>query len=524
MLGILGCKTKNNNFNEDQENFEIITEKYFYNDEKRIPELYTGHKPIPINIINKVLKSICKITIKKGNIYGTGFFMNVSESLKYLITNYHIISQDKINEHIEIEIEIYNHKKMNLKSKLDSRRIKYFPRPKDITLIEIKNYDEIYNDIEFLDYDSNYTKKGYKIYQNVDVFSIEHPLGDSAACASGKIININDYEFDHNISTDSGSSGSPIILLNNNINLIQVIGIHKEGKNLKQINCGTFIGEIFNDNNYSLNNKNLIISELIIEDNDVDKEIRIINSYEEYKRNSFLDNQINNDEKNEDEIKKCEIRINNELIPFNYFHKFPEKGKYIIQYSFKKKLTKTNYLFHDCNYLTKLNLSKFNTRNITDMKNMFFGCSSLTNINLSNFNTKNVVNISGMFFNCNLLKNIDLTYFDTENVRDMSYMFYECNSLTNINLANFDTQKVKTMSCMFSGCHSLIDLDLSNFNTTNVASMSGMFSMCKSLKYLNLSNFDTKNVKNMNAIFLMNSSLKKENIITKDNRIFQSFN
>ena len=163
MLGILGCKTKNNNFNEDQENFEIITEKYFYNDEKRIPELYTGHKPIPINIINKVLKSICKITIKKGNIYGTGFFMNVSEWLKYLITNYHIISQGKINEHIEIEIEIYNHKKMNLKSKLDSRKIKYFPRPKDITLIEIKNYDEIYNDIEFLDYDTNYTKKGYKM-------------------------------------------------------------------------------------------------------------------------------------------------------------------------------------------------------------------------------------------------------------------------------------------------------------------------------------------------------------------------
>ena len=37
---------------------------------------------------------------------------------------------------------------------------------------------------------------------------------------------------------------------------------------------------------------------------------------------------IKEDEKNEEEIKKCEIRINNELIPFNYFYKFKKKGKY----------------------------------------------------------------------------------------------------------------------------------------------------------------------------------------------------
>ena len=57
-----------------------------------------------------------------------------------------------------------------------------------------------------------------------------------------------EYEFDHNIATDKGSSGCPIILLNNNINLIQVIGIHKEGDKINKINGGTFLGEIFNKN------------------------------------------------------------------------------------------------------------------------------------------------------------------------------------------------------------------------------------------------------------------------------------
>ena len=59
-------------------------------------EVFTGHKPIPVKIINKVMKSICKITIetKKGKSYGTGFFLNYSNSIKYLITNYHIINPD----------------------------------------------------------------------------------------------------------------------------------------------------------------------------------------------------------------------------------------------------------------------------------------------------------------------------------------------------------------------------------------------------------------------------------------------
>ena len=65
-------------------------------------------------------------------------------SSKYILTNYHVISEKSINEYIEIEI--YNGKKMNLN--LNNRYIKYFPRPKDITIIEIKNNDNIYNDIE----------------------------------------------------------------------------------------------------------------------------------------------------------------------------------------------------------------------------------------------------------------------------------------------------------------------------------------------------------------------------------------
>ena len=39
------------------------------------------------------------------------------------------------------------------------------------------------------------------------------------------------------------------------------------------------------------------------------------------------------------------------------------------------------------------------------MSFMFDGCKSLSNLNLSNFNTQNVTNMSSMFHECKSLKN-----------------------------------------------------------------------------------------------------------------------
>ena len=36
---------------------------------------------------------------------GTGFFMKISNSIKYLITNYHVINPDLINEDIEMNMQ-----------------------------------------------------------------------------------------------------------------------------------------------------------------------------------------------------------------------------------------------------------------------------------------------------------------------------------------------------------------------------------------------------------------------------------
>ena len=59
-----------------------------------------------------------------------------------------------------------------------------------------------------------------------------------------------------------------------------------------------------------------------------------------------------------------------------------------------------SYMFCGCSSLKELNISNFNTNNVTDMGGMFSECSSLKELNLSNFNTNNVTNMRYMFSGC----------------------------------------------------------------------------------------------------------------------------
>ena len=72
----------------------------------------------------------------------------------------------------------------------------------------------------------------------------------------------------------------------------------------------------------------------------------------------------------------------------------------------------------------------------------FFRPTAITSLNLSNFNTSNVTDMRYMFNNCKNLVELDLSNFDTSNVIDMQGMFHGCSSLTKLDIRNFDFSKV----------------------------------------------------------------------------------
>ena len=170
---------------------------------------------------------------------------------------------------------------------------------------------------------------------------------------------------------------------------------------------------------------------------------------------------------------------------------------------------------------TSLDLSSFDTSNVTDMNGMFYNSQAAT-IDLSSFDTSNVTNMQTMFYNSQV-RNLDLSSFDTSKVTSMREMFYESKATsinvssfdtsnvtdmvymfsnsqaTTLNLSSFDTSKVTNMSSMFKGCLAAT-LDLSSFDTGNVTNMSNMFSESEAT-IINVSSFDTSKVTNMNGMF-----------------------
>ena len=134
--------------------------------------------------------------------------------------------------------------------------------------------------------------------------------------------------------------------------------------------------------------------------------------------------------------------------------------------------TNTSHMFDNCHNLTTLDLSNFDTSNVTDMNSMFFTCPNLTTLDLSSFNTSKVIAMNVMFNSCTSLTNLDLSSFDTSNVTDMSHMFNSCSNLTTLDLSSFNTGNVTGMRYMFQYCSDLT-LDCSHWNVDKVTSYDG---------------------------------------------------
>lgn len=126
------------------------------------------------------------------------------------------------------------------------------------------------------------------------------------------------------------------------------------------------------------------------------------------------------------------------------------------------KCTHMRYMFHGCENATVIN-TNFQTDLCTNMRSMFGLCRKVQDLDLSGFNTENVSDMNCMFFRCVECSTI-IVPFNTENVSDMRSMFYECKNITSLDLSSFDTHNVTSMKSMFSNCLNLVDLNISGFD------------------------------------------------------------
>ena len=271
-------------------------------------EKYIASSPEPVTlkgtekILDQMNNSVCRI-YNNGN--GTGFFTKIpykSKLLPVLITNNHVINKDDILNNKKFSIYLNNDKKIK-RIELDNNRLIYTNEKLDITIIEIKDNDNINNKyLELDDEIMNYIKLNKKedinylsdIYSNKSIYLINYPEDKNVVVSYGQPPNIHESEIFHKCTTKEGSSGSPILLINNQ----KLIGIHYGCSKQFDFNKGRLLiysiiefekiknnillinkeGKCLSDNNKD----NYIIGEFEIkEDNE---NIRIINSYEQVNR------------------------------------------------------------------------------------------------------------------------------------------------------------------------------------------------------------------------------------------------
>ena len=109
-------------------------------------------------------------------------------------------------------------------------------------------------------------------------------------------------------------------------------------------------------------------------------------------------------------------------------------------------------IFYGCSNLSYLpDISKWNTKNVTDMSSIFYGCSKLSYLpDISKWNTNNITDMSSIFYGCSNLSYLpDISKWNTNNVIDMSFMFLDC----------FSSKRLSNLSWNLNYFNSLKNID-----------------------------------------------------------------
>lgn len=190
--------------------------------------------------------------------------------------------------------------------------------------------------------------------------------------------------------------------------------------------------------NDSPNQKNEIIIKILVTEENVFKEINILGKFFDYDTYKMQDyKEINED--------NCELYINNVKNEFKNDLIFNEEGEYVIKFLLKEKIESMAYIFHNCELITSIDLTNFDSSNLTNCNGAFFYNISLEEIKgLNKLNTKNVEDFSNMFNCCKKLSGVlDVSNFDFSNATNMESMFNGCFLLDKIKMNGYVPKNCK---------------------------------------------------------------------------------
>ena len=238
-----------------------------FNDEKFIDN-YPFQASIETieNILIQMKRSVCKIY--NGREKGTGFFCkihnnNQKKDIKVLITNNHVLGKNYFNKKKKIEISLDDENKME-NININEKVFIFTDEKLDITFVEIDENNSINKYVNYLeiDYKVNHEKEHYaNLFGKKPIYTMHYPEGKKILVSYGifKSIDIDSNFIKHTCSTDNGSSGAPILLLDS----LKVIGVHMGYDQYSRDNKGIFMKNTISEflEHFKENNLNIKVKE-----------------------------------------------------------------------------------------------------------------------------------------------------------------------------------------------------------------------------------------------------------------------
>ena len=126
-------------------------------------------------ILDQLMNSVC--IIKVNGRLGTGFFCKIpfrKQTIKVFMTNYNILNEEDYKENKKLNLSLYDEKE-NVIIDLEIKRETYFNKNDNITIIELKEEDNIKN---YLELDDNLFEDNIEInYINKSIYVLHYPDG-----------------------------------------------------------------------------------------------------------------------------------------------------------------------------------------------------------------------------------------------------------------------------------------------------------------------------------------------------------